>query len=191
MKLVVWALSLLLACRSALRAELPSCEDGFVSIAYFGDSLRSCLHIDDGPLPPVRPSNASCEDSPWHGTVDTPWHDGVNGCAAFARERGWCEQYGSQRPPNGAGRALIHCCTCGGGSRLQFGVGDEAEVPQGPGAWLKVTVAALRPRPGVAYLVSVKGAGGRAMGSAIVYVRAFCKNKSRVVTPLHCGAAVY
>ena len=145
----------------AAALELPSCD--VVTFKYLGESGRTCLHLDA-----ERPSFA--EDGAGNRTcADTPsWTDGTNGCARYASNPHWCDEYRAL----GAWR---HCCACGGGATGRFAPGDLVEVrvdnPRAASAWTKAVVVQLRPERGVACLVALgeraPPKGGRAQLVAV------------------------
>ena len=62
---------------------------------------------------PVGSVLSECVDLP--GRVGSLWSDGTNGCAEYAENEGFCQEYGAT-DYNGEGSANERCCACGGGT---------------------------------------------------------------------------
>ncbi|KAL7548022.1 hypothetical protein ACHAWF_011305 [Thalassiosira exigua] len=108
------ALALASSSSSSAAAASRSALDGTFRVATLSIPRR-CLHLDGG----VDGGGGSDgEGAPAAACADRrDWHDGTNGCAAYASNRDWCRLHGSHRYPTSPRTAREACCACGGGNR--------------------------------------------------------------------------
>ena len=144
-------------CTDILSGRVNTCAT--YQIATLSASPRRCIHIES--LPPPKEDEVVedvCMDYP-------KWHDGTNGCSAYAKNAHFCKEYGSLDYPSTPFKPIEACCACGGGnkSKPRLRVGDS--VLLGGNSPMKsckdLVIERMESKPTFRYVLKVKQSCGR------------------------------
>lgn len=142
-------------CTYILSGKVNTCAT--YQIATLNASPRRCIHIES--LPPSE------EDKVEEVCMDYPkWHDGTNGCSAYAKNAHFCKNYGSLEYPSTPFKPIEACCACGGGNKSipRLRVGDSVVLGgNNPMKSCKdLVIDRIEAKPAFRYVVKVKQACG-------------------------------